>query len=204
MKQFSNKYIFLYISLLVVFIAAILSIVSLQLKPRQEENREQEKMQQILKAAGYGEVEKSMATVLFHEVAEPLSNSANREMYQIRCSDGMQGTVVYVNGKGLWGAIWGYVVLAEDHNTIKGAVFSHKSETPGLGANITEDKFAASFIGKKIRDKDGKFVSIKVLQKSKAGGGVADENRADAISGATITSRGVEQMLFQCLKEIEE
>ncbi len=204
MRNFSNRYIFLYISALVLIIAALLAVVSLGLKNRQEHNRQLEKAQQILKAAGYNDVAKELALDLFGKVSKPLESASGREMYAIQCADGTSGTVVYVNGKGLWGPLWGYVVLANDNNTIKGVVFSHKSETPGLGANITEDKFANAFIGKKLYDKNGKFVAIKLLPKGKSGGEVDNDNRVDAISGATITSRGVQEMLYQSLNEIEK
>ena len=204
MKNFSNKYIFLYITALVVIIAGLLSVVSIALKPRQMQNQEIEKAQQILQAAGYDQIAKEDALPLFSKIAAPLESSTQREMYTIQCADGTQGTVIFVDGKGLWGKIWGYVVLADDFNTIKGAVFSHKSETPGLGANITEKKFADSFIGKKIYDSNGKFVSIKILQKGKSGGGVEEANRIDAISGATITSNGVQEMLYKSIKEVEK
>jgi len=199
MKEFSNRYIFLYITFLVLVTTLLLTGVHIGLKPRQEANQEIEKAQQILRAAGYGEVDKTMAANQFNAISKRIGRDG-REAYTIRCADGANGTVIGVRGKGLWGPIWGYVVLAEDRETIKGVVFSHKSETPGLGDKITQEKFTNSFIGKKIVDKDGKFVSVRVLQKGKENS-IADENRVDAISGATLTSKGVDAMLKDCLTE---
>jgi len=105
-----------------------------------------------------------------------------------------------LRGKGLWGPIWGYVALKNDFNTIYGANFDHKGETPGLGAEIKEDWFEAQFKEKKIME-EGKFVSIKVLK------GEVDPNNPhaiDAISGGTITSKGLEAMLFDCLNSYQE
>lgn len=203
MKNFSNTYIFLYVTALVLIIAVVLSVVSIGLKPKQEANKQAEKSQQILKAAGYTDVERNDAIALFESVAQKQENAANREMYAIQCADGSHGTVVSLSGKGLWGAIWGYAVLSEDQTTIKGVTFSHKSETPGLGAKITEDSFAQSFVGKKLYDKDGHFVSVRVLPKGK-GDNVEKENRVDAISGATITSRGVDKMMQELRRENRE
>lgn len=199
MKEFSNRYIFLYITLLVVITAVLLTGVHIGLKPRQEANQQIEKAQQILRAAGYGDVEKTVAAEKFSSVATRTERNGH-EAYTIQCADGTEGTVIRVNGKGLWGPIWGYVVLADDQATIKGIVFSHKSETPGLGDKITQDKFTSSFIGKKIVDKNGDFVSVRVLQKGKENN-IAEENRVDAISGATLTSKGVDAMLRNCLNE---
>ncbi|MBQ7489074.1 MAG: FMN-binding protein [Bacteroidales bacterium] len=196
--KFSNRYIFLYISVLVIIVAGTLAIVSLVLRPRQEANRKGETAARILKAAGYGALSTEQAVALFDSVASPITDSQT-ERYAIVCSDGDTGQVVYVSGKGLWGPIWGYVVLASDNNTIKGVAFSHKSETPGLGAKITEESFADSFSGKKIYNADGEYVSVVLSAKGNSEANA--ENSVDAISGATITSKGVEKMLYEGLKD---
>jgi Na+-transporting NADH:ubiquinone oxidoreductase subunit C len=94
-------------------------------------------------------------------------------------------------GKGLWGPIWGYVALGNDLNTITGAIFDHKGETPGLGAEISTPIFEDQFAGKEIYEK-GALVSIDVL---KGAGNNLSEHEVDGISGGTITSVGVEDML---------
>ena len=193
MKTFSNRYIFLYITVLVMVIAVLLTAVSMGLKPRREANQKVEKAQQILRAAGYENVGKEAALRMFDSVAAR-NDIGGRECYDIRCADGTDGLVMFVEGKGLWGPIWGYVVLADDRATVKGVVFAHKSETPGLGDRITSPEFIRSFVGKKILDKDGNFVSVSVIPKGR-GGEIPEENRVDAISGATLTSKGVNAML---------
>lgn len=103
--------------------------------------------------------------------------------------------VLPVRGKGLWGPIWGYVALESNFNTVYGAVFDHKSETPGLGAEINTDWFEGNFPGKQIFE-NGEFVSLEVAK----GGNTQDNIHAvDAISGGTITSKGVQAMLLDCL-----
>lgn len=104
--------------------------------------------------------------------------------------------VLPVRGKGLWGPIWGYVALEEDLNTIYGAVFDHKGETPGLGAEISTEWFQTPFAGKTIFNEDGEFVSIEVV---KGGADPTNMHQVDAISGGTITSKGLEAMLVDCL-----
>ena len=193
MKQYSNTYIFVYITALVVVIAVVLTLVSTGLKPRRDRNKQAEKSQQILRAAGYSDINRDQAVNLFADVAESEGDDG-REQYRIRCADGTNGIAIRLEGKGLWGPIWGYAVLTEDGTTIKGVTFDHKSETPGLGAKITDEAFLKSFVGKKLYDKDGKFVSVRVLKAGKDPE-IALENRVDAISGATITSRGVDEML---------
>lgn len=191
MKKFSNTYIFLYITALVVVIAVVLTLVSTGLKPRRDRNRQAETYQQILQAAGH-DIDRSKAVAAFANLAEPLTDDG--QQYRVICSDGTYGIALRLDGKGLWGPIWGYAVISEDGQTLKGISLDHKSETPGLGAKITEEAFLKSFKGKKLYDKDGNFVSVRVL-KPGTSTEIAEENRVDAISGATITSRGVDEML---------
>ena len=191
MKKFSNTYIFIYITALVVVIAVVLTLVSTGLKPRRDLNKQAEMCQQILRAAGH-DIDRSKAAEAFPHLAVPLTEDGRQ--YSIICADGSKGIALRLDGKGLWGPIWGYVVLTEDGTTIKGVAFDHKSETPGLGAKITEAAFMKSFEGKKLYDKDGNYVSVRVL-KPGTSPEIAKENRVDAISGATITSRGVDEMM---------
>lgn len=191
MKKDSNTYIFIYITALVVVIAVVLTLVSTGLKPRRDMNKQAEKCQQILRAAGH-DIDRSKAVEAFSNLATPLTDDGRK--YRVICSDGTTGTAVRLDGKGLWGPIWGYAVVSEDGQTLKGVSFDHKSETPGLGAKITDEAFLNSFKGKKLYDKDGNFVSVRVLKPGTASE-IAEENRVDAISGATLTSRGVDEML---------
>lgn len=107
--------------------------------------------------------------------------------------------VIPMTGKGLWGAVWGYVALNADCNTVEGAVFDHKGETPGLGAEIAGKPFQAQFIGKQIFNKEGEFVSIDLLKGQGASAG--NPSAVDAISGGTLTSNGVKAMLKDCLRD---
>lgn len=194
MRKFSNTYIYVYVSALVLLISVVLASVSIGLRPKRDANVTREKYQQILKAAGYKDISKKNVVSFFQEIAEPEMGNEPSEQYRIRCADGNSGIVVRVNGKGLWGPIWGYVVLSEDGTTIKGVSFAHKSETPGLGAKITDDEFSNAFIGKKLYNQNGAFTSVRVIKKGQEGD-IREENRVDAISGATITSRGVDEMM---------
>lgn len=105
--------------------------------------------------------------------------------------------ILSVRGKGLWDEIWGNIALKNDGNTIAGAAFDHKGETPGLGAEIKDNPaFPGQFEGKKIYE-NGEYVSVKVR---KGGAKDDDEHGVDAISGATVTSDGVTEMLYRGIK----
>jgi Na+-transporting NADH:ubiquinone oxidoreductase subunit C len=111
--------------------------------------------------------------------------------------DGNPYYVVPLVGTGLWGPIWGFIALEGDMNTVFGATFDHKTETPGLGAEINQGWFEEPFVGDKIFDDSGNFVSIKVV---KGGAEPDDLHGVDAITGGTITSNGVSNMLANTLK----
>ena len=113
--------------------------------------------------------------------------------------DGETKYILPMNGAGLWGAIWGYMALNDDRNTVFGVFFNHAGETPGLGAEIVTEKFRNPFIGKELL-KNGKFASIAI---EKAGTKVEGRDQVDAISGGTITSKGVEAMLSSSLVNYE-
>ena len=117
----------------------------------------------------------------------------------IGSKDGKMSYIAPIRGKGLWDAIWGYIALKDDVNTIKGAVFDHKGETPGLGAEITQGWFRKRFEEEKIFDGDGNFIGVSVA-KGYQGGDNKDDNAVDAISGATITGDGVTDMISERLK----
>lgn len=100
-------------------------------------------------------------------------------------------------GSGLWGPLWGYLALESDMTTIYGAVFDHQGETPGLGAEIATPAFQNQFKGKSIF-KGNEIVGVSVLKG--AGASTGNPNAVDAISGGTITSRGVQDMIMSNLK----
>lgn len=102
--------------------------------------------------------------------------------------NGQKVTVMPCYGAGLWGPIWGYIAVAADGKTIDGAIFDHKSETPGLGAKIAEAPFYTTFRGKSFGSGEEIFAVVK-------GGAKGNTHGVDAISGATITS----QALGKCI-----
>ena len=114
------------------------------------------------------------------------------------------GEVLYILplwGKGLWGPVWGYISLKEDWTTVYGVVFGHKSETPGLGAEIATPAFEDAFKNKLVHW-DGSDVKFSVLKG--AGSSKGNDSAVDAITGGTITCRGVESMLQVCLDGYEK
>jgi Na+-transporting NADH:ubiquinone oxidoreductase subunit C len=112
--------------------------------------------------------------------------------------------VIPMRGSGLWGPVYGNLALEDDMNTILGATFDHDGETPGLGAEISTPMFSEQFIGKKIFDEQGNFTSIRVVKGGAKTLPQAEQIHAvDAISGGTITSNGVGDMIQNVVESYE-
>jgi Na+-transporting NADH:ubiquinone oxidoreductase subunit C len=104
-----------------------------------------------------------------------------------------------VYGAGLWDEIWGYVALETDLNTIQGVTFSHKGETPGLGARITSSDVQQRYQGKKIFDQTGQLQAV-FMQKGEGKDYSAEDHKVDGLSGATITANGVNRMVLSYME----
>lgn len=115
----------------------------------------------------------------------------------IYSNEGKSYYITSVRGSGLWDEIWASVAISDDYNTIVGISFDHKSETPGLGAEIKDNPaFGNGFKGKKLFNSSGVYKSVEAVK-----GGIRDQDhQVDVISGATITVNGVSEMLYNGIK----
>lgn len=214
-----NSYTFIFAGVMVVVVAALLSFAATSLKPFQDKNVSLEKKQSILSSIGV-EVSREQAetdydnyikqelvinngeavegvdafTVDLSKEVKKAPAERNAPLY-VAEKDGNTFYIIPLRGKGLWGPIWGYISLKGDVNTVSGATFGHKGETPGLGAEIVAPVFTDQFPDKKILNDNGDFVSIQVLK-----GTASTEHEVDGISGGTITSVGVQDMLEDCIQ----
>lgn len=112
--------------------------------------------------------------------------------------DQVEAYIIPVYGNGLWDRIWGFVALEPDLVTVRGIRFDHKGETPGLGARITDEGVQERYVGKKIYDDLGELVSIEMV-KAEVGeigeASIYDDYHVDGMAGATLTAKGVNNML---------
>lgn len=211
----SNAYTFGFSILLVILVGAILSSLSLGLKPLKDKNAEVKKQIDILNAIGV-DADRSNAQELYTQYVgnntfvvsaqgeklesedafaldvqkqhrdKTIAEDARKFPVFVANKDGQTMYVLPTVGKGLWGPIWGFVAVGEDMETIVGASFDHKTETPGLGAEIKNTSFEEQYIGAKMTS------NITVV---KDGSGKLDAQKVDGITGGTITSKGVEEMM---------
>ena len=223
MNRDSNKHTYIFAVLMVLSVAFVLSFTSESLKDLQNANVKKEKMQNILSSVGINVSRDESEDLYMDYISEELSLKSDGtidddiEAFDINLAlevkkdsdtqrfplyianvENEKFYVIPLRGAGLWAEIWGYIALKEDINTIKGVSFDHKSETAGLGAEITEDWFIDSFTDEKINDSQGNSVGV-YLTKSNNDPRNEDklDNEVDAISGATITGDGVSDMIIE-------
>lgn len=218
----SNNYTLIYAAVLSIVTAIVLAVAAEGLKPLQDANLALDTRSNILRAvrveytdgdkinetyenqiqelvvntAGEIEEEKPVQVDLKNQIN--LKPEERKLPLYIYTGEGdKKYYIIPLRGTGLWGPIWGYVSLEDDFNTVYGATFDHKSETPGLGAEISEMPFQKQFEGKKIME-GNKFVSVNVW-KTTFKSSLGQEHRVDGISGGTITSDGTSEMLKNCI-----
>lgn len=197
----SNTYTIVYSAILVVVVAFLLSFVYQSLKPMQDKNVALDTKIHKLNALNKRDLDKADVEKIYADafVEECNEDGVSYEVFNV---DGQKKYLVPVKGQGLWGPISGYIAVDEDKNTIFGTDFQHESETAGLGALITEQKFQDSFKGKKIFAEGTDEVIISVVKSGKAGD-IDASNYVDGITGATLTSNGVHSMINEGLKNFE-
>ena len=221
-----NKYTIIYASVMVVVVAVLLAIAATQLKPFQDANILIEKKQNILKSVNIVSDVKQANDLFSNTIKELFIVNSKGEkvegdafkidlkvehskpidqrklpVYVADMGDKGKVYIIPLRGAGLWGPIWGYIALLSDMNTIYGANFDHQGETPGLGAEINTEKFQKPFIGKTIFDQSGLFTAVIV---AKIGEKSDPAHTVDGISGGTITSKGLQKMLFDDLATYQE
>lgn len=191
----SNSYIIIYSAVLVVIVAFLLAFVYQALKPMQDANVALDVKKQILYSLNIRNLDGAEAEAKYAEVVKAEADMDGRKYYMCNI-DGENVMVVALKGMGLWGGISGYIAL---HNrqqpTVYGVYFNHESETAGLGAEIKDSQaWQEKFIGKRVYD-DNYDVVLSVVKK------VDDATtQVDCVTGATLTSNGVDAMLKDCLQ----
>ena len=220
----SNSYIIIYATILVVVVAFLLAFVFQIFKPLQDANVALDKKKQILYSLNLRGLDDEAAAKKYKEVivADKIIDTNGKELapgaqggeqagFKLNSADFKEGRlavyicnvdgaekyVIPVYGMGLWGPISGYIALNDDKTTVYGAYFNHESETAGLGAEIKDNQqWQELFRNKKIFAGDRNKIALSVEKKIDP---AFKDNQVDGISGATLTSNGVTDMLHTCL-----
>ena len=206
-----NVYTICYAAVMVVIVAFLLAFVSSALKPAQDANVAIDKRTQILASLGVRGIAKSDVEAKYNELIEEtyvLTPDGQQiegadafdvdtkeigekfPIYLAKTANGEEAYVLPLKGRGLWGGIWGYVAVTLDCEKVLGAFFNHESETAGLGALIKDEPFQDQFIGRPVMGADGQ-VALTVVKKGES----KAETEVDGVTGATLTSKGVGEMV---------
>ena len=196
----SNAYIIIYSTILVVIVAFLLAFVFQALKPMQDANVALDVKKQILYSLNIRGLDGAEAEAKYKEIVKS-EEKAGDLSYYVCDIKGEKKYVFPLKGMGLWGGISAFVSVNEDMNTIYGAYFNHESETAGLGAEIKDSKaWQDKFIGKTIYGPDGTPV-LKVVKSSELKN---PQSEVDGVTGATLTSNGVSDMLLDGFAKYKE
>ena len=218
----NNSYTLIFTSCVTIVLGIIIATTADNLRERQEINEELDIKKNILYALGY---KQNIDNPWTNKIVESLYNNSINEIYldrkgtvykkqedieknplkiYQRMDNGLiTGYAIPIEGKGLWGTMYGYFAIEPDAVTVKGITFYRHKETPGLGGEVDKEWFKNNFIGKRLVDNDGKLVSIEVIK-----GFVSEKDpeayrKVDGISGATITGKGVTTFLKKDLNKYE-
>jgi len=213
---------FVFAGLLCLVCSLLLTAAATGLKTYQERNVEVDRQKNILMAVGAvkedGRPSAERIQTLYAEtirrvfvdsagriVSESEQAASDLPLYVYEKGGKISSYVVPIDSRGLWGPIHGYMALEADGSTIRGFTVYQHQETPGLGGEIEKDWFQENFVGKKIVDRSGDFVSVSVA-KGDVEEVVPAEKRShyvDGISGATMTGKFLSEGLADTLADYE-
>jgi Na+-transporting NADH:ubiquinone oxidoreductase subunit C len=211
----------MYAAILTVVCGGLLAFASESLKEKQQENIALEQKQNILSTVMVLKEEDNAADIYAKRVkafvvdyngnvvegkkttdidvaAEYKKPAKDRllPVYEFRSEadpNKIENVVLPLHGFGLWDRIWGYVALQSDFNTIQGMVFQHKGETPGLGARIASEEIQDRYKNKKVFE--GEQIASVEMMKGEGNDYAEQVHKVDGMSGATLTAKGVNNML---------
>ena len=112
------------------------------------------------------------------------------KIYLIENGDQIEKIILPIHGYGLWSTLYGFMALEGDGNTVAGLGFYEHAETPGLGGEVDNPNWKGQWTGKQVYNGDA--VALRLV---KGGADRSDSYGVDALSGATLTSRGVDNLL---------
>jgi Na+-transporting NADH:ubiquinone oxidoreductase subunit C len=179
-------------------VAFLLAFIFKALKPMQDANVALDQKKQILYSLNIRGLDGHEAEAKYAEVVKEEKTENGQTVYLCNV-DGEDVCVFAMKGMGLWGGISGFVAIHDqDGPTVYGAYFNHESETAGLGAEIKDSQaWQEKFIGKKVFKDGNDDVALSVVKK------VEDpETQVDCVTGATLTSNGVNDMIHEGLKPL--
>ncbi len=223
----SNAYTLFFTAVVTVLIGFLLSITAKSLEQQQQLNEIIDIKKNILRSLDFKEsvdspwTQEEVQDLFAQNIVgyavnsngekipdyNPDQRQPNEDVYPIFCSldeqDSISGVAIHISGKGLWSTLYGYIALEPDGYTVKGITFYKHKETPGLGGEVEKKWFTDNFKGKRIMDENGNLIGIQVLKGQVDLSSPDAYHQVDGISGATMTTKGLNAFLLSDLKKYE-
>ncbi len=224
----SNAYTLTFTSVITVILGFLLSLASTALKEKQDLNIEIDIKKNILRSLDFspsdedpwtaGAVQNIFEKYIHGIVVDHQGNLVEGKLpvdvisgtdsqlfpvYIKKMEDKVEGYAIPISGKGLWSTLYGYFAVEPDGITVKGITFYKHGETPGLGGEVEKSWFIQNFKGKKFVDEKGILVGIQIIKGKVDVNSKESLHQVDGISGATMTTKGVNNFLMQDLKKYE-
>lgn len=213
----SNGYTIGFLIVMVVIVGGMLAAFSEGLRPTIEKNIELDNKSKILNSVEYtgsdvlADYKTKITAIAVNNKGEVIEgvNGYDIELKKeykkpveerqfpvyIYKNEGETNYILPLIGLGLWDEVNGFAAFNGDFKTLRGVAFDHVGETPGLGAVITQKWFQDLFKGKTVFNKDNDYL-LKIYKAGKSPNGISD---VDGLSGATLTTEGMDNMLRDCI-----
>lgn len=196
----------------------MLTFAASSLKPMQQKNQMVDKQKNILKVLRVTDTQKKytneeveqlytnyIQNKFINDQGEIVDEKTDAPIFLYVKNGQVDAYAIPISGYGLWSTLYGYFSVNGDGTTVRGITFYEHGETPGLGAEVEAKWFQDNFIGKKIATTSGQFKSVGIV-KGKVDNVVSKSEQpyyVDGISGATVTSNGVNEFLKEALLRYE-
>lgn len=213
----SNGYTIGFLIVMVVVVGGMLAAFSEGLRPTIENNIELDNKSKILNSVEYtgtdilADYSSKITAIAVNDKGEIIEGVDGYDLnlkkeYKKPVAERQFPVFIYKDGKttnyilpliglGLWDEVNGFAAFNSDFKTLRGVAFDHVGETPGLGAVITQKWFQDLFKGKTVFSKDNEYL-LKIYKAGKSPNGASD---VDGLSGATLTTEGMDNMMRDCI-----
>ncbi|MES1926866.1 Na(+)-translocating NADH-quinone reductase subunit C [Salinisphaera sp. T31B1] len=152
--------------------------------------------------AAASDPDKSIKIAPSDDIADIKRRAKYAEVYLVHDEQGKLSRIVLpIHGYGLWSTMYGFLALEPDANTVDGIKYYEQGETPGLGGEVENPRWRAKWDGKQIYGDNGDDVRLSVIKGSVGANTPNAEYKVDGLSGATLTSRGVSNMIHYWMGE---
>jgi Na+-transporting NADH:ubiquinone oxidoreductase subunit C len=135
----------------------------------------------------------SVALSASEDIAKIKRRANFAKVYVVENAQGLEKVILPIKGYGLWSTLYGFIALESDLETVAGIGFYEHTETPGLGGEVDNPKWKASWVGKRAYNNDG--LALEVIKGKVDLAREGADSQIDGLAGATLTTKGVDNLV---------